>query len=203
MRRAQIDRIGIRTTCWIIAIFGSFAIIAPATVSAAAESDVLRTPTVLKYGDGKADGKKSYGGNGQMIHFELPDGISQVRGIKIHGSRYGVRQPPDEDFEITFLSDDLEEVLDTKSAPYRLFKRGRELWTRINFGEPVELPQKFWIALNFNAHQSKGVYVSYDTSTGGDYSRVGLPGDVEEPKPTDFGGDWMIQVQLARSERTP
>jgi hypothetical protein len=159
-----------------------------------------RPPALLSYGDGKADGKKSYGGNGHMIRFELPEGVTKVRGIRIHGSRYGVPQAPDEDIEITFLSEDREEILDSKGAPYRLFKRGKENWVRILFDDEVELPEKFWIALNFNAHQTKGVYVSYDTSTKGEHSRVGLPGDEEEPKETDFGGDWMVQVMLSRPQ---
>jgi RNA polymerase sigma-70 factor (ECF subfamily) len=161
-------------------------------------SQAKRPPTVLSYGDGKADGKKSYGGGGHMIRFELPEGITNVRGIRIHGSRYGVPQAPDEDIEITFLSEDRQEILDSKGAPYRLFKRGKENWVRILFDDEVELPQKFWVALNFNAHQTKGVYLSYDTSTKGEHSRVGLPGDDEEPKETDFGGDWMVQVMLGK-----
>jgi hypothetical protein len=166
----------------------------------AADATGSDSPALLKYGDGKADGKKSYGGSGQMIRFELPAGVSKVRGIKIHGSRYGLPKAPDEDIEIAFLSDDQEEVLATEAAPYKLFRRGRELWVRINFDEPVELPPKFWIALNFNAAQTKGVYVSYDTSTKGEYSRAGLVGDDDPPKPTDFGGDWMVQVLLDRSK---
>jgi beta-lactamase regulating signal transducer with metallopeptidase domain len=166
--------------------------------AAEGNSRASRPPAILSYGDGKADGKKSYGGSGHMIRFELPEGVTQVRGIRVHGSRYGVPQAPDEDIEISFLSEDRQEILDSKGAPYRLFKRGKENWVRILFDEEVELPQKFWVALNFNAHQTKGVYVSYDTSTKGEYSRAGLPGDEEEPKETDFGGDWMVQVMLAR-----
>jgi hypothetical protein len=45
---------------------------------------------------------------------------------------------------------------------------------------------------------TKGVYVSYDNSTKGEYSRVGLPGDKDEPKETDFKGDWMVQLLLAK-----
>jgi RNA polymerase sigma-70 factor (ECF subfamily) len=156
-----------------------------------------RTPTVLSYGDGKPDGKKSYGGNGHMIQFEMPEGVTKIKGIRIHGSRYGLPQAPNEDFEITFLSDKRDEVLHTESAPYKLFKRGKENWVRIAFDKEVELPRKFWIALDFNAEQTKGVYVSYDTSTKGKYSRVGKAGDENEPKETDFGGDWMVQVNLA------
>jgi RNA polymerase sigma-70 factor (ECF subfamily) len=162
------------------------------------ETKPTRSPALLSYGDGKADGKKSYGGSGHMIRFEMPEGVTNVRGLRIHGSRYGMPQAPDEDFEITFLNDDREEILDSQVAPYRLFKRGKEAWVRVMFDKEVELPEKFWVALNFNAHQTKGVYLSYDTSTKGEYSRAGLPGDEEEPKETDFSGDWMVQVMLAR-----
>jgi hypothetical protein len=186
---------------WFVRI-AAIAVYSNLTLSGAhAEAAADATPALLKYGDGKADGKKSYGGNGELIRFELPDGVDRIRGIKIHGSRYGLAQAPKEDFEITFLSEDLDEVLATESVPYKLFKRGREMWVRVNFKEPIELPQNFWIALNFNAHQTKGVYVSYDTSTKGEYSRVGLAGSENAPQPTDFGGDWMVQVLLSRPEK--
>ena len=157
-----------------------------------------RPPALLSYGDGKADGKKSYGGSGHLIQFEMPNGVTKARGLQIHGSRYGYPQAPKEDFEITFLGEDGEEVLHSEAAPYHLFKRGKETWVRVMFDKEVELPEKFWVALNFNAEQTKGVYMSYDTSTKGEHSRVGLPGDDEKPKETDFGGDWMVQVRLAR-----
>lgn len=175
-------------SCATIFAFGS---------SAGAFAATDQAPAILKYGDGKADGKKSFGGNGELIRFKLPEGVTKVRGIKIHGSRYGLPQAPDEDFEITFLNDDMDEILQTEAAPYRLFKRGREMWVRVNFKEPVELPQEFWIALNFNAQQTKGVYVSYDLSTKGEYSRVGLAGSETPPEPTEFSGDWMVQVLLS------
>jgi RNA polymerase sigma-70 factor (ECF subfamily) len=165
--------------------------------NAPADTAADTAPAILKYGDGNADGKKSIGGSGEMIRFELPEGVTKVRGVKIHGARYGLPKAPDEDFEITLVTDDLDEIVHTMAAPYRLFKRGREMWVRINFDEPVEPPKKFWVALNFNAQQTKGVYVSYDTSTKGEYSRVGLVGSEAQPKPTDFGGDWMVQVLLS------
>jgi beta-lactamase regulating signal transducer with metallopeptidase domain len=205
--------------CWVIVVASAAAVLPGANAAAVQDDDSTdnaarvaqattgkgnraaagkRPPALLSYGDGKADGKKSYGGSGHMIRFELPDGVTSVRGLRIHGSRYGLPQAPDEDFEITFLSDDRQETLDTQAAPYRLFKRGKESWVRVLFDEEVELPQKFWVAINFNPHQTKGVYLSYDTSTKGEYSRVGLPGDDAEPKETAFGGDWMVQVMLPR-----
>ncbi len=50
--------------------------------------------------------------------------------------------------------------------------------------------------LDFKAHQTKGVCVSYDTSTGGNHSKIGLPGE-NKPRDVDFGGDWMIRAVLA------
>jgi beta-lactamase regulating signal transducer with metallopeptidase domain len=151
---------------------------------------------LLKYGDGKADGKRSIGGTGEMIRFELPDGVTKVSGIKIHGSRYGYPQPPKENFEISFVKDDFSEILGTELAPYSLFHRGTSKWVAVKFRKPVELPKAFWIVLNFHAEPTKGVYVSYDTSTKGKHSRVGLAGD-EKPQSVNFGGDWMIQVITA------
>jgi RNA polymerase sigma-70 factor (ECF subfamily) len=188
-----------RGSCFPAAI-AALVMAAWGAASSAVEIDSARPPALLKYGDGKPDGKKSYGGSGHMIRFELPDGVTNVRGLRIHGSRYGLPQAPDEDFEITFLSDNREETLDSRVAPYHLFKRGKEQWVRVLFDKEVELPSAFWIALDFNAHQTKGVYLSYDTSTGGKYSRQGLPGDEAEPEETDFGGDWMVQVLLSRPE---
>ena len=56
--------------------------------------------------------------------------------------------------------------------------------------------QTFWVALDFRATQSKGVYVSFDTSTRGEDSRVGLPG--ARTSKVTFGGDWMIQAILGK-----
>jgi hypothetical protein len=154
--------------------------------------------SLLKYDDDKADGKRSFGGSGEMIKYSLPPGQWRVKAIQLHGSRYGLPQPPAENFMIYFLDQSMQEVA-TEDAPYRLFRRGEEKWVRIPFKEPVEVPKDFWICANFNAHQTKGVYVSYDTSTGGKHSKVGLPG--EDAKDVDFGGDWMIRVELVSADQ--
>jgi hypothetical protein len=90
---------------------------------------------------------------------------------------------------------DSQRILHTEMAAYSLFERGPERWVEITFERPVELPKTFWVVLDFRAHQSKGVYVSFDTSTGGRHSLTGLPGT-----PTARmrrGGDWMIEAVLA------
>lgn len=66
----------------------------------------------------------------------------------------------------------------------------------VKFKGAIELPKSFWLVLNFHAESTKGVYVSYDTSTKGVHSRIGLPGD-DKPLPVNFGGDWMVQVITA------
>lgn len=162
----------------------------PRAVSASA------APTVLEYGDGKADGKKSLGGSGEMIKFTTPAGNWKIKAIGIHGSRYGYPKAPDEDFLVYVLGADGAKIIHTETAPYKLFERGDEEWVKVKFKKPVEVPASFWISLDFRAHQTKGVYVSYDTGTGGEYSKVGIPG--REPRDVDFEGDWMIRVDLTQ-----
>jgi hypothetical protein len=115
-----------------------------------------------------------------------------VKGLRIHGSRYGLPEAPDESFLIFFLNADRTRILHTEMAPYSLFERGAEKRVSVSFDKPVELPERFWVVLDFRAQQRKGVYVSYDTSTGGKHSRVGLPGTPASE--TKFGGDWMIEA---------
>jgi RNA polymerase sigma-70 factor (ECF subfamily) len=170
---------------WLVAL----GVLASAALAAA--SDGTRA---LKYGDGQADGKQSLGGSGELIEFSLPPGASKVTGVRIHGSRYGTPDVPDESFLIYFLAADRSRVVATEMARYALFERGPERWVTVTFDRPVEVPERFWVALDFRAHQRKGVYVSYDTSTGGRHSRTGLPGTAAVE--TKFGGDWMVEVIL-------
>lgn len=170
-------------------------------LQAAETTDSAKLPAILKYGDGKPDGKKSYGGTGMMIRFTLPEEADAIRGVKLHGSRYGTAKAPAEDFEVNLLSESLDEILHTEEAPYRSFKRGSQKWVRVKFKEPVEVPRTFWVALDFKAHQTKGVYLSFDTETKGEFSRVGLASDEPEKiKPPGTGGDWMVQVMLQRKK---
>jgi len=146
--------------------------------------------TVLKYDDGTAEGKKSYGGGGHAIRLERPDESNVLFGLEIFGSRYGYPEPPDEDFEIYVLDESLK-VLDTIGKPYGLFERGPEKWVPIRIGN-IPVPKSFWIALNFNAHQTKGVYVSYDTSNPESLSMSGRPDQGFEKLGANF--NWMIRA---------
>lgn len=197
------------TWCWGLALAvaivvlpgmplaGESLALAEEAATTAKQKPAARKPLRLKYGDNKPDGKKSIAGAGEMIRFELPTEAGAVKAIRVHGSRYGYPQAPKEDFEVTLLSADMKEVLHTELVPYSLFKRAKKgRWTHVPFKASVEVPQTFWVVLNFNAEARKGVYVSYDTSTKGQYSRVGTTD--EDARETKFGGDWMVQVLLAK-----
>ncbi len=190
---------------YVIAALVLAALVLPAandsTVTAVAQTapaPPAKPVLVLKYGDNKADGKKSIAGAGEMIRFTMPEGqANPLKALRIHCARYGYPQPPDEDVEINILNEDMTDVVHTELVPYRLFKRQAESrWQMIPFEDSVEVPGVFWIVLNFNAEATKGVYVSYDTSTGGEHSRIGL--NDQDAKETDFKGDWMVQAVLEK-----
>lgn len=156
------------------------------------------TTTIVKYGDGKADGKRSIAGTGEAVRFELPHKSQKLISLRIHCARYGHPQAPKEDAEFSVVSDDGSEVIHQEGIPYATFKRGESRWTTVKFSEPVTVPEKFWVIMDFNAEQTKGVYVSFDTSTGGVHSRTGIPGG--EMKDVSTGGDWMVQAILTKAE---
>jgi hypothetical protein len=152
----------------------------------------------LKYHDGKPDGKKSIAGTGEMIQFTLPSDSQQLKGIRLHAARYGNPQAPKEDVEVSLVSEDETNVLHTEQIPYSKFKRGESKWTTIVFKEPVKVDKTFWVILEFNAEATKGVYVSFDSSTEGNYSKVGVPGG--QSKAVTTGGDWMVEALLTKPE---
>jgi hypothetical protein len=155
-------------------------------------------PVLLKYGDGKPDGKKSIAGTGEMVRFTLPNASQKLRGLRLHCARYGHPQAPDEDVEISIVSGDETEVVHTEFVPYAKFKRGESRWLTLPFKEEVVVPETFWVIVDFNAEQTKGVYLSFDTSSGGQHSKTGVPGGTSAQVTT--GGDWMVQALLTKSQ---
>jgi RNA polymerase sigma-70 factor (ECF subfamily) len=141
-------RLAISRAPWLVAL---------GVLSLAAMAVASDGPRTLKYGDGQADGKQSLGGSGELIEFSVPPGASKVAGVRIHGSRYGTPEAPDERFLIYFLAPDRSRVVATEMAPYSLFELGPERWVTVNFPRPVEVPERFWVGLDFRAHQRKGV----------------------------------------------
>lgn len=170
----------------------------PATAETEKSAEEAKPITVLKYDDGKADGQRSIAGTGEMVEFTLPNKSQKLVSLRLHCARYGYPQAPKEDAEFSIVSQDGTEVVHTEDVPYSTFKRGENRWTTIRFKEPVTVPEKFWVIMNFNAEKTKGVYVSFDTSTEGAHSKTGLPG--AEMHDVNTGGDWMLQAILSKPE---
>ena len=84
---------------WLVLLAVSCASVLAESRHAAAQAKDSKKPepTRLSYHDDTADGKKSLGGDGELLSFELPEGsgnAGKVIGIRIHGSRYGRPQAP-------------------------------------------------------------------------------------------------------------
>jgi len=169
----------------------------PVAAEAPSATDT-KPQTILKYDDGKPDGKKSVAGTGEMVRFELPNEAQKLISLRVHCARYGTAQPPKENAEFTIVSDDGSEVVHSEQVPYSTFKRGESRWTTIRLKDPVKVPKAFWVIMDFDAQQTKGVYVSFDSSTGGTHSKLGVPGG--EMKDVSTGGDWMVQAILSTPE---
>ena len=147
-------------------------------------------PQVLMYDDNLANGKRSIAGESEIIEFTMPAACSEITSVQLHGSRYGYPQPPDEDFTITIASKDGTPV-HTELVPYGTFERGPETWAEMKLQKPVKMNGTFLVAFNFNAWQTKGVYVSYDSSQGCQHS---YQGSIRNKKRAETGGEWMIRV---------
>jgi hypothetical protein len=149
----------------------------------------------LAYGEGRMDGKRSIAGGGHAISFECPDdGKYILRYVELFGSRYGMQDPPAEDFFLHVLDEDMK-VICTAPIPYSTFERGAEKWIAIPAGDII-VPRKFSVSFDFNPHQTKGVYVGFEKSGKGNHSKVGKPGT--QFTPFDDGSDWMIRAYLAK-----
>ena len=143
----------------------------------------------LKADDGNSAGKQSFGGSSQAVKFDIGQEKAIVKQVKFYGSRYGQSSPPNEDFYIT-VCDDSYKKLKTTACSYRLLKRRGDLnWWTCDV-DPVEVSGQFYIFINFDANQSKGVYLNYDRANSGN-SFVGTAGE----KPRDWDkGDWMLRA---------
>ncbi len=152
------------------------------TVSLAVAEDYYR-------GDGTPDGKRSIGGGGHAIFFDVGQDGCWLNRVGLFGARYGHAKPPDEDFHLYVLDID-GSVLADVSLPYSLWERGPEYWRDLPI-PPMQVPRHFGIGLTFNAEQTKGVYVGIDS--GESYSYSWVPGT--EGQATE-GFNWMVRATV-------
>lgn len=154
---------------------------------------LLAAPAIaetLQYGDGVADGKKSFGGGGHLILFDGGAEGRWLNRVEMFGSRYGGAMPPDEDFQL-YLLDANREILRKVALPYSFWERGEEYWRDLPI-PPIQVPKEFGIGLTFNAERTKGVYFGTD-NVGESHSFSWVPGT--DGKPME-GFDWMVRVTV-------
>jgi hypothetical protein len=156
-------------------------------------------PLELSHDDGTAEGKLSIAGSGHAVAFECPGKAGKVVGVRIFASRYGYPQAPDEDFHVYLLDGDRKVLADHRFA-YGLIARGPAKWYALRT-PPTAVPKRFHVALAFNPHRTKGIYLSYDKGVEESHSFTGLPSRGFRPVAERY--DWMVRVQLAREGGAP
>lgn len=135
---------------------------------------------------------RSIGGSGHAVAFARPENAKYVTAIQLYASRYGMPEPPIENFHI-YLLDQNKKVITGLPFPYGSIERGDLRWYTFAIA-PAEVPQQFFVAVSFNPSRTKGVYLGLDTRAKPPHSFVGLP---------NYGfqksnqGEWMIRVQMA------
>jgi len=160
---------------------------------ARAEQSIPKGALRLSHVDDKAEGKRSIAASGHAVSFERSDDATFVEAVRIFASRYGYPKPPDEDFHV-YLLNDKRQVLADLRYPYSTIERGDECWYTLRTPS-VEVPKRFLVALSFNPHKTKGIYLGYDKSVKQSHSLVGLPEDGYEPVKDTY--DWMVRLHLS------
>ncbi len=148
--------------------------------------------TVLGYVDDTAEGKRSIAASGHCVEFSAPETLKFVEEVSIFASRYGLPEAPDEDFHIYILNGK-KQVLADVPVPYGAVERADLKW--YTFPTPaVEVTPKFFVALSFNPHQTKGIYLGFDKNVDTTHSYTGLPDSGFESVRDRF--DWMVRVRM-------
>lgn len=148
--------------------------------------------TRLSYVGDTSPDKRSLGGSGHAVAFNRPEKLHSVVAIQVYASRYGLPQPPEEDFHIRLLDKD-RKVLHDFPIPYARIARGPMRWYTLDL-PATEVPEHFYVALSFNPEQTKGIYLGLDKNVKASHSYIGLP--EEGFKPADKRSDWMVRVYL-------
>lgn len=152
----------------------------------------LTNAVALHHDTGIRTGMESINGSGHAVQFTRPAGASYVEAVQIFASRYGSQVAPAEDFHLYVLNDQ-QQVLADVPFPYAMVERGDMKWYTLRTPS-IEVPDKFHVALAFNPHRTKGIYLAFtETNDAACHSLIGLPGDgFESWKPCE----WMVRVSL-------
>jgi len=163
-------------------------------VEAARSSPVVR----LGHVDDSAEGRRSIAGSGHAVRFDRPGDVTRVTAIELFASRYGTVDPPHEDFHL-YLLDENKQLIAAYPIAYSQIERAAERWYTFPI-RACEVPKQFYVAVTFNPHRTKGVYLGYDESAQSSDSRgesnslVGRPTTGFEA--FDQNREWMIRAVM-------
>ena len=143
--------------------------------------------------DDTAEGKLSLSASGHAVVFERASDARFVEAVQIFAGRYGSPSPPDEDFHL-YLLNGARQVLMDIPYPYGMTEQGDMRWYTLRTPS-VEVPERFCVALAFNPHQTKGIFLGKDTNVSSSHSLQGLPESGYQVVGDDF--EWMVRVHLA------
>ena len=153
---------------------------------------IPQNATLLTYTDSTAEGKRSLGASGHAVRFERTD-KPFLEAVQIAASRYGTPEPPDDSFHLYVLNDEFQVVADVP-FPYAMIERGDQRWYTLRTPS-IEVPETFYVALAFNPHRTKGIYLSYDRDVSASHSFTGLPDSGYEP--VDETYEWMLRLYMS------
>ena len=149
--------------------------------------------TVLGYVGNTSADKRSLADSGFAVEFERPTDQKSIVAVKIFAVRYGYPKPPKDDFHIYLLDQD-QKVLEQIAVPYAKIERGDLRWYTLDF-PAIDLPEQFFVALWFNAEQTKGIYLGMEKSIRPTHSFIGLPNKGYQK--ADPPCEWMIQAVMS------
>lgn len=150
----------------------------------------------LSYVGESSEQSQSYADSGHAVFFQRPAEMKSITAVKLYGTRYGTPEPPDEDFHI-YLLDENQKVLEHIPVPYRKIDRDEPRWHTIEF-PAVEVPEKFMVALWFNAEQTKGVQLGKQPDVQDTHSYSGLPDKGFRKVKESY--EWMIRAVVSPDE---
>jgi tetratricopeptide (TPR) repeat protein len=151
--------------------------------------------TRLSYVKDRSEARWSLGGSGHAVLFERTAEKATVTAVQIFASRYGTSVAPTEDFHVYLLNED-RTVIGDFHFPYSTIERTVAMrWYNLLMVPPAAVPQKFYVALDFNPTEYKGIYLGLDSDISISHSFVGLP--TKGYKLVDKNFDWMVRPVLA------
>ncbi len=172
---------------------GSNGLAAVTLETAGDKSQKQTSPVRLSYVDDTAEGYQSIAGSGHAVLFRRPNDDPYLRAVEIFASRYGYPQPPAEDFHV-YVLDKNQKLLHAFPVSYAEIERGDRRWYTLKL-PATRVPKQFYVALAFNPHRTKGIYLGLDENAKTPSSYTGRPTTGYEPLEEKAG--WMVRAILA------